>query len=42
MCNEKIQPPETNGTMFLLGAEFAGGRVCQGPSLSGAGNLFKD
>ena len=26
MCNETIQPPETNGTIFLLG-----GRVCQGP-----------
>ena len=41
MCNETIQPPETNGTMFLLGpsllgAEFVRGRVCQGPSLSGA------
>ena len=34
MCNETIQPPETNGTMFLLGAEFFRGRVCQGPSLS--------
>ena len=28
VCNETIQPPETNGTMFLLGAEFARGRVC--------------
>ena len=41
MCNETIQPPETNGTMFqlgpsLLGAKFVRGRVCQGPSLSGA------
>ena len=41
MCNETIQPPETNGTMFLLrpsllGVEFVWGRVCQGPSLSGA------
>ena len=40
MCNETIQPPETNGTMFLLGpsllgAEFVRCRVCQGPSLSG-------
>ena len=26
MCNETIQPPETNGTMFLLGAEFVRGR----------------
>ena len=41
MCNEKIQPPETNGTMFLLGlsllgAEFVRGRVCQGRNSSGA------
>ena len=41
MYNETIQPPETNGTIFLLGpsllgAEFVRGRVCQGPSLSGA------
>ena len=41
MCNETIQPPETNGTIIywgpsLLGAEFVRGRVCQGPSLSGA------
>ena len=36
MCNETIQPPEKNGTMFLLGAEFVRGRVCQGLSLSGA------
>ena len=36
MCNETIQPPETNGTMFLLEAEFVRGRVCQGSSLSGA------
>ena len=35
MCNETIKPPEINGTIFLLGAEFARGRVCQGPSLSG-------
>ena len=28
MFNETIQPPETNGTMFLLGAEFTRGRVC--------------
>ena len=34
MCKETIQPPETNYTMFLLGAEFARGRVCQGASLS--------
>ena len=26
MYNETIQPPETNGTIFLLGAEFARGR----------------
>ena len=36
MWNETIQPPETNGTLFLLGAEFARaefvrGQVCQGP-----------
>ena len=41
MYNETIQPPETNVTIFLLGpsllgAEFVRGRVCQGPSLSGA------
>ena len=47
MYNETIQPPETNGTIFLLGggggggasllgAQFVRGRVCQGPSLSGA------
>ena len=41
MYNETIQPPETNGTMFWLGAELARGRVfrsrdCQGLSLSGA------
>ena len=46
MCNETIQPPETNGTMFLLGpsllgAEFVRGRVCQGPSLSGA-EMFRN
>ena len=45
MYNETIQPPETNGTIFLLGAEFAGaefvrakfvrGRVCQGPRCPG-------
>ena len=40
-CNETIQPPETNGTIIywgptLLGAEFVRGRLCQGPSLSGA------
>ena len=23
MCNKTIQPPEINGTIFLLGAEFA-------------------
>ena len=28
MCNETIQSHETNGTMFLLGSEFARGRVC--------------
>ena len=28
MYNETIQPPETNDTIFLLGAEFARGRVC--------------
>ena len=28
-CIKKtIQPPETNGTIFLLGAEFVRGRVC--------------
>ena len=26
MYNETIQPPETNGTIFLLGAEFVRGR----------------
>ena len=36
MCNETIQPPETNGTMFLLGAGFARDGVFSGPSLSGA------
>ena len=36
MCNETILPPETNVTIFLSGAEFARGRVCQGPCLSGA------
>ena len=36
MYNETIQPPEANGRIFLLGALFARGRVCQGPSLSGA------
>ena len=36
MYNETIQPPEANGRIFLLGAEFARGRVCYGPSLSGA------
>ena len=40
MCNETIQPPETNGTIFLLGpcllgAEFVRGRVCQGPRCPG-------
>ena len=41
MYNETIQSPETNGTIFLLGAsllgaEFVRDRDCQGPSLSGA------
>ena len=40
MFNELIQPPETNVTTFrlgpsLLGAEFARGRVCQGPRCPG-------
>ena len=40
MCNETIQPPETNGTIIywgpsLLGAEFVRGRVCQGPRCPG-------
>ena len=26
ICNETIQPPETNGTIFLLGAKFARGQ----------------
>ena len=46
MCNETSQPPETNGTMFQLGLsllepEFVRGRVCQGPSLSGA-EMFRN
>ena len=41
MYNETTQPPETNAQYLgwgpsLLGAEFVRGRVCQGPSLSGA------
>ena len=28
MCNEATQPPETNCKMFLMGTEFARGRVC--------------
>ena len=28
MCNERSQPPEANGTMFLFGPEFTRGRVC--------------
>ena len=35
MYNETIQPPEANGILFLLGAEFARGRVCQGPRCPG-------
>ena len=40
MCNETIQPPETNGTIIywgpsLLGAEFVRGRVCQGRDCQG-------
>ena len=40
MFNETIQPPETNGAIFLLGpsllgAEFVRGRVCQGPRCPG-------
>ena len=35
MYNETIQPPETNDTIFLFGAEFARGRVCQGPRCPG-------
>ena len=41
LYNETIKTPETNNRIFilgpsLLGAEFVRGRVCQGPSLSGA------
>ena len=41
MYNEIIQPSETNAQYLgwgpsLLGVEFVRGRVCQGPSLSGA------
>ena len=35
MYNKTIQPPEANA-QYLGWAEFARGRVCQGPSLSGA------
>ena len=42
-CNETIQPPEKNGTMFLLGTsllgvEFVRDRVCQGPRCAGIHN----
>ena len=33
MYNETIQPPETNGAIFWLGAEFAEGRVFRGRDL---------
>ena len=33
MCNETMQPPETNGTIFLFSI---GSQVCQGACLSGA------